>query len=194
MHVNNTKDCHNSPKYLNVSLSLFPVSILRDHWSGGYLHAWLYLFGHMSQLKVTYPLSQLGSCSIAFKFSGIIDYIDVHIEVKFQSKKTCISKVIVLFVWSPSNQDTSHGWASYTINELAHKWGPATGGIQAVRTALLGYFLAQLVWISQAPATLMQPNALPMHRQGTCEQGNEPSTTWETGNEWCPKTPLQDNG
>ena len=35
MHINNPKDCHYSPKYLNMSLSLFLAIKLGDHSSGG---------------------------------------------------------------------------------------------------------------------------------------------------------------
>ena len=70
----------------------------------------------------------MGSCSTAFKFGRIIIYINVHIEANFHSKKVCLFEVMVLFVLSLPKWDASHGWASHTIEELAHKQGPATGG------------------------------------------------------------------
>ena len=159
MHINNPRDCHYSPKYLNMSLSLFLAIKVRDHSSGGCVcdciclvtcHSWKSHIHYFSSVHTS-------SCSTAFKLSRMIGYINFHIAVNFQSKKTCISKAMVWFVLSLPKYDTSRGWAGYTINELAHKRGPAAGGIQAVRTAPLGYF-----WLSsrgsakpsQAPATL----------------------------------------
>ena len=76
MYGSNLKDCHHSPKYPNVLLSLFLAIKSRDHWSC-YLHVWQYLFGHMSQLvKIhIYIISALYTWALAWQPSSLAEWL-----------------------------------------------------------------------------------------------------------------------
>ena len=74
MHINNPKDCHYSPKYLNMSLSLFLAIKLRDHSSGGCVCDCICLVTHHNWKSHIHYFSSVhtGSCSMAFKFNRIL--------------------------------------------------------------------------------------------------------------------------
>ena len=100
MYGSNLKDHHHSPKYPNVSLSLFLAIKSRDC----YLHVWQYLFGHMSQPGKShiYIISALYTWAFAWQPSSLAEWLATSMSMLrlfFRVRWFALPKLLCHFNW-----------------------------------------------------------------------------------------------